>query len=416
MSMTNHAAGIGTCVQGMTIPSYLSSEMHLQKNPWPNEISELDREFPSWRLREKRRISRSYCSGSRARSNQLAEDLLNLKSITGKDFSDYEELDLMMAAELKWCYYIAHLIYEITERWAVTRQKGRKTLAPSGGRQLDFVQKETLAVFSTRMPRDAVRLCGKKWQTQEISPGKGILFSTEKRKNRLTWKAQTVWRPVLRLEFKNPLSVAVEMKKIVMWLSTSSRVSWLQVPKQMHLWPSLPISTWWRWKETSVRVRKEEGTQGAVAIMRKKKRPRLCIWRLRSNEFFSTESWRIGIERFGGTHHEILGMHLVRIKIRERKGQSEWIIQKGEPHERNPCALSFEERTLEETSRQADCDSKVAWNLSRKCTMLSEGDLSSDKMDTLRRRSRNHMTVLTANRKVQINEDAQILFTISVCS
>ena len=31
MSMTDHAAGVGTCTQGMTIPSYLSSEMHLQK-------------------------------------------------------------------------------------------------------------------------------------------------------------------------------------------------------------------------------------------------------------------------------------------------------------------------------------------------------------------------------------------------
>ena len=32
VSMTNHAAGIGTCTQsGMTTPSYLSSEMHLQK-------------------------------------------------------------------------------------------------------------------------------------------------------------------------------------------------------------------------------------------------------------------------------------------------------------------------------------------------------------------------------------------------
>ena len=29
MSVTNHAMGIGTCIQGMTIPSYLSSEMHL---------------------------------------------------------------------------------------------------------------------------------------------------------------------------------------------------------------------------------------------------------------------------------------------------------------------------------------------------------------------------------------------------
>ena len=40
--------------------------------------------------------------------------------------------------------------------------------------------------------------------------------------------------------------------------------------------------------------------------------------------------------------------------------------QKGEPHERNPCVSSFEERTPEETSRQADCDSKAAWNLARK--------------------------------------------------
>ena len=31
-----------------------------------------------------------------------------------------------------------------------------------------------------------------------------------------------------------------------------------------------------------------------------KKSPRLCISGLRSNEFYSTESWRIGIERFGG--------------------------------------------------------------------------------------------------------------------
>ena len=46
-------------------------------------------------------------------------DLISPKSITGKDFSDYEELDLM-AAELEWCYDIVYLIYEITERGAVT--------------------------------------------------------------------------------------------------------------------------------------------------------------------------------------------------------------------------------------------------------------------------------------------------------
>ena len=54
------------------------------------------------------------------------KDLTDPKSITGKDFSDYEELDLMMAAELKWCYDIANLIYEIAERRAVTRQRGNR--------------------------------------------------------------------------------------------------------------------------------------------------------------------------------------------------------------------------------------------------------------------------------------------------
>ena len=58
------------------------------------------------------------------------KDLINPKSITRKDFSDYEEeLGLMMAAELKWYYDIAYLIFEITERRAVKKtKKGEKLL------------------------------------------------------------------------------------------------------------------------------------------------------------------------------------------------------------------------------------------------------------------------------------------------
>ena len=43
-------------------------------------------------------------------------------------------------------------------------------------------------------------------------------------------------------------------------------------------------------KGNPARVRKDEGTQGSVAILKKKIRPRLCISKLRSNEFYSTES------------------------------------------------------------------------------------------------------------------------------
>ena len=47
--------------------------------------------------------------------------------------------------------------------------------------------------------------------------------------------------PVTKAE--HPLSIAGKMQMFVVRLSTSSRVSWLQVWKQMHSWLSLPIST-----------------------------------------------------------------------------------------------------------------------------------------------------------------------------
>ena len=105
VSMTNHAAGIGTCTQsGMTIPSYPSSEMHLRKFPDHTE-------FQSWIVNFRTEVC------SKAKNATLAlqwikeieaakslDDLITPKSITGKDFPDFEELDMMMAAALKRCY------------------------------------------------------------------------------------------------------------------------------------------------------------------------------------------------------------------------------------------------------------------------------------------------------------------------
>ena len=75
------------------------------------------------------------------------------------------------------------------------------------------------------------------------------------------------------------------------------------------------------------------------------------------------------------------------IEFGKEKGETGGIIQKkSEPHGRNPCAPGFEERTPEETSRQADCDSKVAWNLAKKNAQCGAREiLCSDGMDTLRR-------------------------------
>ena len=134
------------------------------------------------------------------------------------------------------------------------------------------------------------------------------------------------------------------------------------------------------------------------------------------------------------------------IRIRDRKWPSRGVNQEGEPHERNPCAPRFEERTPEEASRQEDCARKAAWDLAKniyKLTaddkarffssvkikvpalvsknteermfvvdsgasmqMLSKKDLSSDEMGTLRR-SRNPTTLMTADGEVQTNEEAQ---------
>ena len=106
--MTNHAAGIGTCTQsGKTIPSYPSSEMHLGKFPDHTGLQ-------SWNVNFRTEVC------SKAKNPTLAlqrinetevaksrEDLITPKSAADKDFTDCQELDLMMAAVFKRCYDIS---------------------------------------------------------------------------------------------------------------------------------------------------------------------------------------------------------------------------------------------------------------------------------------------------------------------
>ena len=147
MSMTNHAVGIGTCTHSMTIPSYLHSKMHLY---FPDQT-----DFQSWILNFQVEVyARSEECRARIAVDQEMEatsslkDLINPKPIAGKDFSDFEELDLMMAAELIWCYDIAYLICEITERRAVT-SNGAKNLT-SSGRLKNFSAENNRVLFKKR--------------------------------------------------------------------------------------------------------------------------------------------------------------------------------------------------------------------------------------------------------------------------
>ena len=105
MSMTNHATGIGTCTQsGMTIPSYPSSEMHLGKFP---DHKEFQSRIVNFRTEVCSKAKNPMLALQWIKEIEVAKslhDLFTPKSITGKDFPDYEELALMMAAALKRCY------------------------------------------------------------------------------------------------------------------------------------------------------------------------------------------------------------------------------------------------------------------------------------------------------------------------
>ena len=98
----------------------------------------------------------------------------------------------------------------------------------------------------------------------------------------------------------------------------------------MHSWLSLPVSTCWMVRSNFSSRSRRESTQGAVAILRRKKGPRLCISKLRSNEFYSTESWRNGIERFGGTQLKFSGCTWYEIekKLGKEEGNLEALSEK----------------------------------------------------------------------------------------
>ena len=114
-----------------------------------------------------------------------------------------------------------------------------------------------------------------------------------------------------------------KMKKIVVWLSTSSRVSSLQVSNQMHLWYSLPISTCWWWEVTSARGRRKESTQGAVATTEGNKESKVVYLKTQIQWILfhgKMENWDWTLRQ--AHTMKFLGCVRHETKVRERKGES----------------------------------------------------------------------------------------------
>ena len=157
-------------------------------------------------------------------------------------------------------------------------------------------------------------------------------------------------------EAKNPLSLVGEMKKFVVWLSTSSRVSWLHVWKQMHSWPSLLISTYRQWKETQREFEKKKVLKDQLLLWKKNKSKAVHLktriqWILFHGKL---KNWDLTLRRDTPENsQDALGTKL-------NSGLSKKVNLMSES-----LRAQFWEETPEETSRQADCTSKVAWNLAR---------------------------------------------------
>ena len=201
-------------------------------------------------------------------------------------------------------------------------------------------------------------------------------------------------------------------------------------------------------REKPSKKSKKESTQGAVSILKEKKVQGCASQNSDPKKSIMRKAGQTRLGASAGHTIKFSERTWYQIQMRERKGPSQGVIQKGELHERNPCAPRFEERTLEETSRQEECARRAAWDLAKKilCSrprtkatfhspveikapvrvskknkksvcfvvdsgasmyMLSKKDSSSDEIDNLLR-SRAPVTVVTANGEVQTNEEAQV--------
>ena len=95
----------------------------------------------------------------------------------------------------------------------------------------------------------------------------------------------------------------------------------------------------------SARSRKE-GTQGAVAIPREKRVQGCVSQNSDPRNSVLRKAGELGLNASAGHTMKFSGCTRYKLKFGKEKGQSRGINQKGESHERNPCAPSFEEQHL----------------------------------------------------------------------
>ena len=126
------------------------------------------------------------------------------------------------------------------------------------------------------------------------------------------------------------------------------------------------IACFWRadGEEKPSKRSKRESTQGAVAILKHRKVQGCVSQNSDPKKSILRKAGQVRVNASAGHTIKFSGRTWYEIRIRETEGPT--VLSKKVTLERNPCAPKFEERTLEETSRQEDCARKEAWDLSKK--------------------------------------------------
>ena len=371
VSMTNHALGIWTCTQVAWQFRVNSPRRCICKTPWPNGTSKLDREFPSRSLHKSEESRARIALDWENRSSQLAEGPHQPEIKYEKrffwllriGFGDGDRIEMV----LRYCLFDVRNC----RAWSRDKTNERKTPTPSGrlknvfsGRQLGLVQEETLVVSHTSMTREAVR---RRWDEVErrkkFSLGASILFSTESEETDW-WKSLNSPKISPVTKAKNSLSMVGKMKKT----SCDSR---------HH-----PVCRGYKSGNGCIygyrclfrHADGNEETQRKVGEGRYSRSSCYSEKRVEGEMYLKTQiQWILfygKLEHWDWTLRRDTPWNSWDASGTKQNSGKKQAIWRHYPKRWTSWAKSFRAcfwgTTPEETSRQADCDSKVARNLARK--------------------------------------------------
>ena len=165
-SMAHHAAGIGTCTQsGMINPSHPFSEVHLEKFPDHTEVQSWIVNFRTEVCSKAKNPTHALQWIKEIEAGKSLDDFITQKSITGKDFPDYEELDLMMASATRRHDKQTHFRNEIN----IEEQRTHKDNRFLRGRQIAHLIYEYFRIvgsglFSIKLDNDDIQDFDLRWE------------------------------------------------------------------------------------------------------------------------------------------------------------------------------------------------------------------------------------------------------------